>query len=307
MPSGSTSLAVPICAKPWHVWVSISIKTSLIILHSFCVARLKDQQQLRVDTMKRLLLAGLLGLGLMGCGNQSIGLATEVQMSELEAVEMNATEVPSLVPPTEMPPDITAMPQATATETPGNEFVDPMAEPVSLPLPGVELFTFKDGEPGWYTVDDNVMGGVSSSAVTVIEPGNLLFSGTMSLDNNGGFSSARSDWLPMDLSSADGILLRVLGDGKTYRLRIRTAEAGPEISYNAYFETKAESWQVVYVPFSAMVPTFRGFVMDVGALNPATIGSFGLMLSDKQPGEFSLTVDWLRAVSQAELQAFSQQ
>jgi monofunctional biosynthetic peptidoglycan transglycosylase len=145
------------------------------------------------------------------------------------------------------------------------------------------------------------MGGVSNSNVAIQEANFLLFSGTMSLENNGGFASVRSDWVLTDLSGTDGVLLRVLGDGKTYRLRIRTTETGRDISYNALFETKSESWILAYIPFVEMVPTYRGFVMDVEALDPASIGSFGFMISDEQPGEFELQVDWMRAISDDEL------
>ena len=180
----------------------------------------------------------------------------------------------------------------------------PTLEAATL-YPGKDIFTFSEGEPIWYTVDDNVMGGVSSSTVDVIDSGILSFSGTMSLDNNGGFSSVRSDWTPIDLSDSDGVLLRVSGDGNVYRLRIRSAETGREISYNAFFETKPDTWTVVYIPFAKMVPTFRGFIMDVDALDPSSIGSFGFMLSDKQPGEFRLLVDWIRAVSEQELRTLN--
>jgi len=168
-------------------------------------------------------------------------------------------------------------------------------------LPGVEVFAFEGGEPGWYTVDDDVMGGVSQSRVEISDESTLIFSGTMSLQNNGGFSSARSDWVPINLSDSDGVLLRVLGDGKTYRLRIRSGETGGEISYNAIFETAPGAWKIVYIPFAGMVPTYRGFLMDVGPLQTGSIGSFGFMLSDEQPGDFELQVDWIRAISEDEI------
>ncbi|HSG42833.1 MAG TPA: CIA30 family protein [Anaerolineales bacterium] len=171
------------------------------------------------------------------------------------------------------------------------------------PSPGRELFSFATGELPWYTVDDVVMGGVSSSRVEIVEPNTLFFSGNMSLENNGGFSSVRSDWNIVDLSGYDGVLLRVLGDGKIYRLRIRTEETGGDISYNGAFETTSDKWIQVYVPFAKMVPTYRGIVMDVGQLDVSSIGSFGFMLSDKQEGDFKLQVDWIRAVSEAELKA----
>ena len=168
-------------------------------------------------------------------------------------------------------------------------------------LPGVLLFDFQPGVPPWNSVDDDVMGGVSSSAGRITEDGTLLFSGTMSLENNGGFASLRSPWNPIDLSGKDGLLIRVLGDGQLYRLRIRTSDTGREIAYNSFFETGDGEWGTVYLPFETMVPTLRGFRVPAGELNPASITGLGLMLSDKQPGEFALEVDWIRVVEEGEI------
>lgn len=166
-------------------------------------------------------------------------------------------------------------------------------------IPGVVLFDFNGDEPGWYTVNDDVMGGVSTSNVNVdTDMQNLNFSGNVSLENNGGFASIRSQWAPYSLDRFDGIFLRVRGDGNTYRFRIRTEEAGPEISYTSLFETEAGVWQEIFIPFSEMVPLFRGFIVEAaGPLDPATIRSFGMMVSDKQQGEFSVEVDWINAVT----------
>jgi|SaaInl7_200m_RNA_FD_contig_31_457507_length_1012_multi_7_in_0_out_0_1 NADH dehydrogenase [ubiquinone] 1 alpha subcomplex assembly factor 1 len=168
-------------------------------------------------------------------------------------------------------------------------------------IPGIDIFTFGDNEPRWYTVDDSVMGGISRSRVELIAAGILSFTGTMSLENNGGFSSMRSEWSPTNLNGYDGVVLRVSGDGQLYRLRIRTAETGSDIAYNAIFETSPNTWELIYIPFESMVPTYRGFVMDVDPLDPGSIGSFGFMLSDKQDGEFELFVDWIRAVSEQDI------
>lgn len=171
-------------------------------------------------------------------------------------------------------------------------------------LPGTEIINFTPGEPSWFIVNDTVMGGVSRSEALILPADILLFTGSMSLDNNGGFASVRSDWAPLDLGDADGVLLRVLGDGKDYRFRVRTTEAGQDVTYNALFPTEPGTWTVVYVPFANMVPTYRGFTVDVPAIDPATIRSFGFMLSDKQEGDFELQVDWIRAVTEAALAEF---
>jgi monofunctional biosynthetic peptidoglycan transglycosylase len=167
--------------------------------------------------------------------------------------------------------------------------------------PGIELFDFSGAEPSWYTLNDNVMGGISNSSVVIdTESHNLSFTGAVSLENNGGFVSTRSQWTGYDLSAFDGIALRVRGDGNTYRFRIRTEETGSAIAYTGLFATEAGTWQEIYIPFSEMVPLYRGFfVSAAGSLDPQSIRSFGLMLSDKQQGEFSLDVDWINAVAES--------
>ncbi len=168
-------------------------------------------------------------------------------------------------------------------------------------LPGVLLFDFQPGRPAWSSVDDDVMGGVSSSGGRITEDGTLLFSGTMSLENNGGFASLRSPWNPIDLSGKDGLLIRVLGDGQLYRLRVRSSDTVRSVAYNSFFETVEGEWITVYLPFETMVPTLRGFRVPAGELNPASVTGLGFMLSDKQPGEFALEVDWIRAVAEGEV------
>lgn len=262
---------------------------------------------------------GWVSFGLIGCTVQTTQLpeaepiALEIVQIEptsppptatsapTQAVDLTPAAEPTTMPtetPTEVPPTATPVPTEEAPEKTPEE-----AGAAPAYLPGEELFTFTAGEPGWYTVDDDVMGGVSDSQVSIIEPNQLYFYGNMSLDNNGGFSSVRSDWQATDLTGKDGILLRVKGDGLVYRLRIRTETAGRGVSYNALFQTQADEWSVVYIPFAEMIPTLRGFRVDTGQLDTANIGSFGFMLSDKQPGEFELLVDWMRAVSNEEIQA----
>lgn len=161
--------------------------------------------------------------------------------------------------------------------------------------PAAPLFDFAAGEPGWYTVDDNVMGGNSQSDVQVgAESGLLTFAGKVSLENNGGFASTRSQEASYNLGMFDGIVLRVRGDGKAYRFRVYTEATGRDVAYTAIFETEADSWIEVYIPFSDMVPLYRGFVVNrAGPLNSAQISSFGLMIAEKQQGEFRLEVDWI--------------
>lgn len=240
--------------------------------------------------MKKILIALFLGLCLVGC---SAGGAQQLIMKNIQSnnptKQVNTTKVNS---------NISQMKTTTQTS---ETSLDPTNKEDHMFLTGAEIFAFEQREPGWYTVDDRVMGGISSSVVEITDSGSLSFSGVMSLENNGGFSSVRSEWYPIDLTGADGMLLRVMGDGKMYRLRIYSETTGNNIAYNAAFETTPEQWKLVYIPFSSMVPTYFGYVMDMQKLDTSNISSFGFMLSDKQPGEFILQVDWIRAISEQDL------
>ena len=56
------------------------------------------------------------------------------------------------------------------------------------------LFDFKavTHSPTWEVVNDDVMGGVSTSQFEVLTNGGAVFSGTVRFENNGGFASVRS-------------------------------------------------------------------------------------------------------------------
>ena len=55
------------------------------------------------------------------------------------------------------------------------------------------------GLNNWNIVNDDVMGGVSKSYLSVNDDRNLIFDGYLSLENNGGFASSRLE-LPKELS-----------------------------------------------------------------------------------------------------------
>ena len=60
----------------------------------------------------------------------------------------------------------------------------------------------KIGLKNWNIVNDDVMGGISKSFLSINDENNLIFSGNVSLKNNGGFASTR---MGLDSVSLDGI------------------------------------------------------------------------------------------------------
>jgi len=148
----------------------------------------------------------------------------------------------------------------------------------------------------WEVVDDGVMGGLSQGSVVMSESGTMVFRGVLSLENNGGFSSVRSGQVPMDLSEATGIVLRVRGDGRTYQFRLMTDARvrNRRVSFMAPFQTEAGEWVEVQMPFKAFAGTWRGEGVSDALLDPSKIEGFGFQLADKKPGVFSLEVDWMK-------------
>ncbi len=163
--------------------------------------------------------------------------------------------------------------------------------------PVAEFEADENQKLGWKVVDDGVMGGLSKGKVSLDGKGILRFSGNLSLDNNGGFSSLRTDDLKLDLAGCEGLVARVKGDGRTYQMRLGTEARyrGMEVSFMAEFPTRKGEWTEVRVPFSAFVGSWRGTTLKDEVFDPAKIRRLGLLLADKQAGAFELEVDWIRA------------
>jgi monofunctional biosynthetic peptidoglycan transglycosylase len=163
-----------------------------------------------------------------------------------------------------------------------------------------QIIDFSDPDPSvrWYVVNDGVMGGRSSSDIALTEEGTGLFSGHVSLENNGGFASIRASFQAMDLSPYPGVLVRVRGDGRRYQLRFRLAEAFDGVAYRAEFETEAGAWKDIRLPFADFKPTFRGRTPPgVAPLDPSRIRQIGFLIADKTEGPFRLEVAWVKPLS----------
>lgn len=150
----------------------------------------------------------------------------------------------------------------------------------------------------WTTVNDPVMGGRSTSTVAFGD-GGLVFSGTLSLDNNGGFASARSPADPeigRRATGATALRVRARGDGKTYLLKVDTA--GGPWSYIQRFATEAGVARNYGLPVSGFQPV--GMRLDPAPeapknLDPSTINRVSVYILDKQQGPFQLTVGAITA------------
>ena len=160
------------------------------------------------------------------------------------------------------------------------------------------LFDFQAAthSPAWEVVNDDVMGGGSTSQFQVLTNGCGVFSGTVRLENNGGFASVRSAPVRENLADLTAFVLRVRGDGRRYKFSVRTGAGFDTPLYQCSFTTKQGEWEEHRLAFSDFVPTFRGRVLtDVPPLNPAQVNAVGLLIADQQEGPFKLEVAWIKA------------
>lgn len=133
----------------------------------------------------------------------------------------------------------------------------------------------------WGAVDDVVMGGVSESNIQLVE-GTALFAGNVSTANSGGFASVRTkNFSPaFNLTGYEGIELRVRGDGKRYKFFLRTDTRWDGVGYSYSFDTVANTWIDVRIPFADLIPVFRAKTLqDSPPIDASQISSFQLMLS----------------------------
>jgi NADH dehydrogenase [ubiquinone] 1 alpha subcomplex assembly factor 1 len=160
------------------------------------------------------------------------------------------------------------------------------------------LFDFQaaTNSSAWEVVNDDVMGGVSTSQFQVLTNGCAVFSGTVRLEKNGGFASVRSAPVRENLTGLTAFVLRVRGDGHRYKFSVRTGAGFDTPLYQCSFKTKPGEWEEHRLACSDFIPTFRGRVLpDVPPLNPEKINSVGFLISDQQAGSFRLEIGWIKA------------
>jgi len=147
----------------------------------------------------------------------------------------------------------------------------------------------------WQIINDGVMGGMSEGRFKINPDQTADFWGMVSLENNGGFTSVRALLQKPTSGNFEKIVLRVKGDGKIYSFRIRTDANFDGVAYACNFTTQKDEWtEHEFVP-ADFTPTFRGRILqNVTSLSETQIRQIGFLISEKQTGNFSLKLDWIK-------------
>lgn len=141
----------------------------------------------------------------------------------------------------------------------------------------------------WKIVDDAVMGGMSSGTFKLSPDGHGLFEGTISLDNNGGFSMVRYQFHKIKVDENRNIIIKIRGDGKKYQLRIKDNSSNYYF-YIASFTTSGE-WQEIEIPLKDMYPSFRGKKLNLPNFDQNYIEEIAFLIGNKKTENFKLLID----------------
>lgn len=153
-------------------------------------------------------------------------------------------------------------------------------------------FTPESDISDWVTVDDTVMGGRSDGNFRINDDGHGEYSGHVSLENNGGFSSLRYRMPTIRIEGLTTAVLRIKGDGKRYQFRTKTSDR-ERFSYVTNFQTSGD-WEEIEIDLKTMKPKFRGRSLDMDDYPAEMLSEVAILIGNKEEQDFILEIDWVR-------------
>ena len=162
---------------------------------------------------------------------------------------------------------------------------------IILIFQSMTLFNFSGTSniTNWQVIDDVVMGGRSDGHFQINDAGHGEYTGNVSLENNGGFSSLRYDFESIATKSYSKFILKIKGDGKSYQFRVKDSKAH-RYSFNFQFITTGD-WETIEIPFSDMHAAFRGRRVDVPNFEGLYMEQIAFLIGNKKAESFKFLID----------------
>lgn len=158
-------------------------------------------------------------------------------------------------------------------------------------------FSFGDsdcGGCGWFVVVDGVMGGLSTGTIESSETG-LALSGSISLANNGGFSSIRTTYQRFDLSNSSEVFIRYRSKGQKFALTLNNYRRFWQPQFKAFLPETNGEWVEQIIPYGSFKKMRFDSVLGDGPTEKelANIIRLGLISNDKKEGQFAFEISRL--------------
>ena len=150
-------------------------------------------------------------------------------------------------------------------------------------------FTEQQSLDSWRITNDGVMGGKSQGQIS-LQANKAIFSGDISLENNGGFSSV---FRPIEslAKALETVTIDIEGDGLTYQLRMMVNLDGYCMAYKQSFDTVAGQQTQLSFTLADFQASFRGRdIPNAPVLESENIREVGFLVTSKVAGAFSLVI-----------------
>lgn len=155
-------------------------------------------------------------------------------------------------------------------------------------------FGTKSAKQNWLVVNDGVMGGLSSSEYYLKE-NSMVFKGSISLRNNGGFSSLRGPENNKDLSKFNNIEIKYRSKGQDFGIRLLEYDAYYLPYFKHVFACTLWEWQTVKISLKDFnqykLSNITGKTMTND--NLSKIDRIGIIVSNKIEGPFEIEIDYI--------------
>ncbi|WP_259364477.1 MULTISPECIES: CIA30 family protein [unclassified Colwellia] len=150
-------------------------------------------------------------------------------------------------------------------------------------------FTEQQSLDSWRITNDGVMGGKSQGQIS-LQVNKAIFSGDISLANNGGFSSVFRPIEPL-AKALESVTIDIEGDGLTYQLRLIVNLDGYRMAYKQSFDTVAGQQTQLSFILADFQASFRGReIPNAPVLTSENIREVGFLVTSKVAGPFSLII-----------------
>ncbi|MFY0592027.1 CIA30 family protein [Roseivirga sp.] len=159
------------------------------------------------------------------------------------------------------------------------------------------VFDFGKGKSGenWAVVNDGVMGGLSNGKA-VLTDDSMVFSGTVSLENNGGFTSLRAPYARYDLSVYDQVEIKYKSSGLDCALNVYQYQRFWRPNFKMPIASSNDEWKTISININELkeyrMGRVTGRTMSEGAAKNTI--RLGFITDSKKEGSFKLEVAYIK-------------
>lgn len=146
----------------------------------------------------------------------------------------------------------------------------------------------------WYVTDDGVMGGLSSGKA-YLSDSSVVFTGTVSLENNGGFSSLRSPYHKLNLEEFKEVEIRARATGLPFSITFSKSRQFWVPNYKYFLNLDENEWKVIRFNMDELKEYRLGDLTGrtISKSDIKNIISISFFNEGKMEGEFTLEVDYI--------------